>query len=635
MSTPARVEKNVSNATKIDQGSIHKSNSKAVENYVKDLDGIIKSRREELSKLQGSTAKKISGNVKPQSSTPETFHDKTALFAAFEEGKGSGSPDTPLSSSLPEAIDRQQGNDLTQEQVQVHADESVTSTVQHTTANTITSKAIIVSHCNEAQPNDAIAKTLNFDSAAHQHRESESSGAASPPSLADAVNLTIAEQSAVGTDRSIEGNETGNRIDENVVNLDPEAVADRLQKDQYEKDQQQYIDTLRHQLKVVNAKNAVLQKKVDDIDDLMQRNYGSIHERSKSLTVERNRLERQRAQLEEELLSTQEELHFIRAQLQSKSARISELEMELLTAQRAAGGGGSEEEEELSGSRSGSDHGVSSSSMPVPGAGTASQEEKAADSSTPGRYTKEREGGEEEDTSRIAVSAGVTAGGGMMSSSVSQISAQSADDDDDAADNADGAAGFAGSSGLSEAEYSEAVSENLLLAQHLENSEKESVELVAQILDLERRLAASEEEAFQFEARAAALENELLKKTENESDPTQDGARKELAEAALPSSSSSSSTSSARHLLPLRQRPLATPRIPREGYVLLLLLVAFLQIVIWVLVLVIGLLYLGILEQRYGVDILRDGGVSDPSFLLKGVRMLIPTAPIVNFPAWR
>lgn len=69
---------------------------------------------------------------------------------------------------------------------------------------------------------------------------------------------------------------------------------------------------------------------------MVEENYSSIHVRSKGLTVERNKLEMQRRMLEDELVSTKEELLFIRAQLQSKSARILELEAELATSMQHA-----------------------------------------------------------------------------------------------------------------------------------------------------------------------------------------------------------------------------------------------------------------------------------------------------------
>mgnify|MGYP005994246677 CR=1 FL=1 len=95
--------------------------------------------------------------------------------------------------------------------------------------------------------------------------------------------------------------------------------------------------------------------------------------------------------------------------------------------------------------------------------------------------------------------------------------------------------------------------------------------------------------------------------------------------------------------LPLRRHPAAPLRIPREGYAGLLMLVsggctcyyyanlsyscfilqtAVLLATIWVLLLVVGFLYLGILEQRFGVDILSDGGVYDQLFMLRGPRAL-------------
>ena len=50
-----------------------------------------------------------------------------------------------------------------------------------------------------------------------------------------------------------------------------------------------YRDNLLHQLKVTTAKNEMLQGKLRDIEELVDRNYGSISERSKLLTAERNK----------------------------------------------------------------------------------------------------------------------------------------------------------------------------------------------------------------------------------------------------------------------------------------------------------------------------------------------------------
>jgi len=47
--------------------------------------------------------------------------------------------------------------------------------------------------------------------------------------------------------------------------------------------------------------------------------------------------------------------------------------------------------------------------------------------------------------------------------------------------------------------------------------------------------------------------------------------------------------------------------------------------VIWGLVLLGGLLYLGMLELRFGIDIVRDGGVYEQLFLLKGVSAIADT----------
>lgn len=53
---------------------------------------------------------------------------------------------------------------------------------------------------------------------------------------------------------------------------------------------------------------------------------------------------------------------------------------------------------------------------------------------------------------------------------------------------------------------------------------------------------------------------------------------------------------------------------------------AVLQVAVWALVLLSGLLYLGVLEGRFGVDILRDGGVYEQLFMLRGLAGLSAAA---------
>jgi hypothetical protein len=50
-----------------------------------------------------------------------------------------------------------------------------------------------------------------------------------------------------------------------------------------------YRENLLHQLKVSTAKNEMLEGKLRDIEQLVDRNYGSISERSRLLTAERNK----------------------------------------------------------------------------------------------------------------------------------------------------------------------------------------------------------------------------------------------------------------------------------------------------------------------------------------------------------
>jgi hypothetical protein len=54
--------------------------------------------------------------------------------------------------------------------------------------------------------------------------------------------------------------------------------------------------------------------------------------------------------------------------------------------------------------------------------------------------------------------------------------------------------------------------------------------------------------------------------------------------------------------------------------------VALLLATVWALLLLCAFLYLGILEQRFGVDILADGGVYDQLFMLRGVGRLAAAA---------
>eukprot|EP00596_Hydrurales_sp_CCMP1899_P000772 CAMPEP_0119043582 /NCGR_PEP_ID=MMETSP1177-20130426/23536_1 /TAXON_ID=2985 /ORGANISM="Ochromonas sp, Strain CCMP1899" /LENGTH=551 /DNA_ID=CAMNT_0007011971 /DNA_START=65 /DNA_END=1717 /DNA_ORIENTATION=- len=81
------------------------------------------------------------------------------------------------------------------------------------------------------------------------------------------------------------------------------------------------------QLKAEQAKADRLENKLEDV-----KSQCNAHaERAKAVTAERNRLENQRVQAEEELLALNEEILFLRNQLQSKSSHIQELESENIT----------------------------------------------------------------------------------------------------------------------------------------------------------------------------------------------------------------------------------------------------------------------------------------------------------------
>lgn len=54
--------------------------------------------------------------------------------------------------------------------------------------------------------------------------------------------------------------------------------------------------------------------------------------------------------------------------------------------------------------------------------------------------------------------------------------------------------------------------------------------------------------------------------------------------------------------------------------------IAVLQAVVWGLILLAGVMYLGMLELRFRVDILHDGGFFDQLFLLKGATTLTSSA---------
>ena len=54
--------------------------------------------------------------------------------------------------------------------------------------------------------------------------------------------------------------------------------------------------------------------------------------------------------------------------------------------------------------------------------------------------------------------------------------------------------------------------------------------------------------------------------------------------------------------------------------------IAVLQAVVWGLVLLAGVMYVGMLELRFRVDILHDGGVFDQLFLFKGVSTVTSSA---------
>jgi len=427
-----------------------------------------------------------------------------------------------------------------------------------------------------------------------------------------------------------------------------------------------YRDSLLHQLKVTTAKNEMLQGKLRDIEELVDRNYGSISERSKLLTAERNKLERQRTLLDDELVATKEELLFIRAQLQNKSARIAELESELLEAQRmlVEPGEGSEDGEDGAGNDvkayadgdeqfpvSPKDHQarnkkIKDASMLSPDASTSSMHL--------GRSPAEVAAAEEEKTRDIELL------GDLLAEQEEKL-----------------AEAEANKARLAELEqhYRTTLEENFQLAAYLETAEQRNAELVDRVSELDGQVRAAEELAFEFEAKAAELEVDLFRRMDEEHEALMKEAR--AAEYAAPVQHSplkvmsspgqeqstppppppppptegpvtiatspkqterggDVNTLTASHhdfsspSLPLSSHPSAPPRIPREGYAVLLIVIAVLQAVVWGLVLLAGVMYVGMLELRFRVDILHDGGVFDQLFLLKGVSTITNSA-VQNF----
>eukprot|EP01032_Pedospumella_encystans_P007662 gene7662-9167_t len=413
-----------------------------------------------------------------------------------------------------------------------------------------------------------------------------------------------------------------------------------------------YRDSLLHQLKVTTAKNEMLQGKLRDIEELVDRNYGSISERSKLLTAERNKLERQRTLLDDELVATKEELLFIRAQLQNKSARIAELESELLEAQRmlvepgegSEDGAGSDVEAYAEGDHQfpvspkeqARNKKIKDASILSPDASTSSMHL--------GRSPAEVAAAEEEKTRDIE----------LLSDLLAEQEEKLAEAEANKARLAE-----------LEQQYRTTLEENFQLAAYLETAEQRNAELVDRVSELDGQVRAAEELAFEFEAKAAELEVDLFRRMDEEHEALMKEAR--AAEYAAPVQHSplkvvsspgqeqstppptggpvtiatspkqaerggDVNTLTASHhdfsspSLPLLSHPSAPPRIPREGYAVLLIVIAVLQAVVWGLVLLAGVMYVGMLELRFRVDILHDGGVFDQLFLLKGVSTITSSA---------
>jgi hypothetical protein len=91
---------------------------------------------------------------------------------------------------------------------------------------------------------------------------------------------------------------------------------------------------LKRHLSVYQLKNALLKEEVMQITKMSEGKFQEVLQHMTRLEQERNKVMKDRSQAQEELLAEQEELLFVRGQLQGKSARVIDLESELLASQR-------------------------------------------------------------------------------------------------------------------------------------------------------------------------------------------------------------------------------------------------------------------------------------------------------------
>lgn len=96
------------------------------------------------------------------------------------------------------------------------------------------------------------------------------------------------------------------------------------------------VRILRRHLNVYMLKNALLKEEVKQITTVTEEKVREILSRVERMEGERERWRADSVRAKEELLTEREELLFIRGQLQSKSARVVDLEAELLASQRYA-----------------------------------------------------------------------------------------------------------------------------------------------------------------------------------------------------------------------------------------------------------------------------------------------------------
>lgn len=90
------------------------------------------------------------------------------------------------------------------------------------------------------------------------------------------------------------------------------------------------LKQLKQNLKIARVKNSLLKNKITDITTRVESIHTESKQKIESLSDERRKVEQRNSALQEDLQEVQENLSFVRKQLESKSAKVLCLENELL-----------------------------------------------------------------------------------------------------------------------------------------------------------------------------------------------------------------------------------------------------------------------------------------------------------------